>query len=149
MIKETGKGRWKKALLPAGSILLTAIITAAAWYMINGWPIAGNLRQQAEQGKIQKVRITQKEETITITDPEQLRLAAGTAQLLRVSLPGAANEGEILETEYLFTFTDGSTMQIGVSEETILKDSRQYAPGGDKSSPDLFVKITNALFFLK
>ena len=148
-MSDRTKRIWKRVLVQIGIILLTAAISAIIWYAFHGWPIAGNLRQQAEQGNIREVRITRQGESVTLTDPERLRLAAGTAQLLCVSLPGTASEGETPEMEYLFTFSDGKTMRIGVSDETILKDGRQYAPGGDKNSPTLFVNVTEGLFFLK
>lgn len=147
-MSEKAKSVWKKVLWEVVLLLIVAAISALIWYFSNGWPIAGNLRKQAEQGEIAQVRITQMGDTVTVTDPETIELAAGIAQLLKVSFPGTASEGKSPETEFLFTFADGSAMQIGVSEETILKDGRQYAAGGDKSSPALFYKVTEGLFFL-
>lgn len=147
-MSDRAKSVWKKVLREVLSFLIVAAVVAVIWYFSNGWPIAGNLRKQAEEGKISQVRITQMGNTVTVTDAGQIELAAGVAQLLTVSLPGADGEGEVPETELLFTFTDGKTLQIGVSEETVFKDGKRYAPGGDKTSPKLFHNVTEGLFFL-
>lgn len=143
------KKGWKLSFQYALPVLCAALIAALIWYFTNGLPLVDGLRKQAEQGMLTQVRITQSGETVTVTDPERLELAAGVAQLLTVSLPGKDGANETAETEYLFTFTDGKTLTIGVSGDVILKNGKLFSPGGDKSCVAMFENITKGLFFGK
>lgn len=129
------------------TVVISAITTTVLFYAVNGWQISGDLKRAVENDKISSVTISQNGETLTTDDPKQMKLAAGCALILRVTLPGKATD-LTPDTEYIFTFKDGKTVRIGTVGDTVIKDGKAYSPKGEGGSVLTFYNCTEGLFFL-
>mgnify|MGYP000520744620 CR=1 FL=1 len=140
----------KKVLKTVGKDLLlaavTILITGTLIYLLRGWPVAAGLRDRAERGEVASIEITQNGDTVTLTKPDDLTLAAGVTGTLTVAFPGSATQ-EQPETEYLFTFTDGTQTRVGASQSAVFRDGKTYRPAGEKDCTLLFYNMTEGLFF--
>lgn len=143
--------RGKRIFKSIGNTLLSCLITAVAisilYYAVNGWQIAGNLRASVEKGNIVSVKIVQNDYTVTVTEPEKIALAAGCAQILRVNLP--AKESDVTpDTNFVFEYKNGKTVQIGATDKLVIKDGKAYSPKGEGGSVKTFINCTEGIFFL-
>ena len=117
--------RIKKGLKATGKYLLiaaaAALLSGFLFYLTKGWPISMGLKERARRGKLVSVEVTRQGETATLTGEEDLLLASGTAEILTVFLPGSPSE-EKPETEYTFTFSDGTQTRVGATEAAVFRD---------------------------
>lgn len=128
------------------SMLLSAMACVFISYLVSGWQISGNLRAAAEKGNIKSVTITHNGETVTVTEPRQISLAAGCAQILRVTLPGYTTD-VTPETNLVFAYKNGKTVQIGADDNLVVKNGRGYSPKGKAGTVLTFVNCTEGIFF--
>lgn len=142
--------RAKKLLKSIGNTLLSCLITAAVfsilYYTVSGWQISGDMRAKVESNRVVSVTITHNGDTVTITDPEQMELAAGCALMLRVTLPGKSTD-VTPDTELVFTMTNGKTLQIGATDTLVIKDGKAYSPKGKGGSVKTFINCIEGIFF--
>lgn len=131
----------------ATTAVLSVVSTAIIFYAVNGWQISGDLRYAVEKDRVASVTVSQNGESLTTDDPEQMKLAAGCALILRVNLPG--RETNLMpDTEYIFEFKNGKTVQIGTVGDTVIKDGKAYSPKGAGGCVLTFYNCTEGLFFL-
>lgn len=141
--KKLFKSIWRTLL----SCLITAVVFSILYYAVNGWQISGDMRAKAENNRVVSVTITHNGDTVTITDPEQMELAAGCALMLRVTLPGKSTD-VTPDTELVFTMTNGKTVQIGATDTLVIKDGKAYSPKGKGGCIKVFRNSTEGIFFL-
>ncbi|MCC4772063.1 hypothetical protein FXV91_18415 [Methanosarcina sp. DH2] len=135
MIKKNAKFILQIAI----STAITTIILLVYFYFAHGLPAAHEL----EIANVVSVQIMQGNETITLTDGEDIEQAVNVVKILSFRF-GEANGGpaDMMCTFYL---GDGSKMEIGANNDTIFKNGRQYA--GVNDSCRLFGNLMQGIFF--
>ncbi|KKG00837.1 hypothetical protein DU40_15220 [Methanosarcina mazei] len=121
------------------STTITTIILLVYFYFAHGLPVAHEL----ERANVASVQIIQGNETITLTDDEDIEQAVNIVQILSFRF-GDANGGPA-DTTCTFDLGDGSKMEMGANNDTIFKNGRQYA--GVNDSCRLFGNLMQGIFF--
>lgn len=121
------------------STTITTIILLVYFYFAHGLPVAHEL----EKANVESVQIMQGNETITLTDDEDIEQAVNVVKILSFQF-GKANGGPA-DTTCTFYLGDGSKMEIGANNDTIFKNGRQYV--GVNDSCQLFGKLMQGIFF--
>jgi hypothetical protein len=121
------------------STIITTIILLVYFYFAHGLPVVHEL----ERANVESVQIMQGNETITLTDNEDIEQAVNIVQILSFRF-GEANGGPA-DTTCIFYLEDGSKMEIGANNDTIFKNGRQYA--GVNESCRLFGNLMQGIFF--
>ncbi|HIH74662.1 MAG TPA: hypothetical protein HA306_05480 [Methanosarcina sp.] len=135
MIKENAKFITQFVI----STTITTIILLAYFYFAHGLPVAHEL----ERANVVSVQIVQGNETITLTDDEDIEQAVNIVQVLNFRFGGA--NGGPADTTCTFYLGDGSKIEIGANNDTIFKNGRQYA--GVNESCRLFGNLMQGIFF--
>jgi len=121
------------------STIITTIILLVYFYFAHGLPVAHEL----ERASAVSVQIMQGNETVTLTNDEDIEQAVNIVQVLSFRF-GEANGG-LADTTCTFDLGDGSKMEIGANNDTIFKNGRQYV--GVNDSCKLFGNLMQGIFF--
>lgn len=108
-------------------------------YLVHGLPVAHEL----EKTNIVSVQIMQGNETVTLTDDEDIEKAVNIVKILSFRF-GEANGGPA-DTACTFYQRDGSKIEIGANNDTIFENGRQYV--GVNDSCQLFGNLIQGIFF--
>lgn len=121
------------------SFVITTIILLVYFYLVHGIPVV----QELEKMNIVSVQIIHGNETITLTDDEDIEKAVNVVKTLSFRF-GEANGGPV-DTTCIFYQRDGSKIEIGANNDTIFKNGRQYV--GVNESCQFFGHLIQGFFF--
>ena len=121
------------------STIITTIILLGYFYLAHGFPLVHEMGRD----NIASVQIMQGNETITLTDDEDIEQAVNIVKVLSFRF-GEANGGPA-DTTCTFNLRDGSKVEIGANNDTIFKNGKQYV--GVNDSCRLFGNLMQAIFF--
>ncbi len=135
--EKPGKGtlwRYLRPSLAAGTVVL------AAFFVLQGIPLARTLYRRTD---LVSVLVVQDGRQVLFTDKDDIAYAAQVPGMLARRFPAkAAGEPDTL---YVFTFEDGSELEIGVLGNAVYYDGKWYS--GAASTPDLFRQLTAGRYF--
>lgn len=137
--KEAGILRVLKFIRP---IVISAAVVLIIFFLLQGMPVARTLYKRTDL--ISALAVQNGEEKL-LTDPGEVVRAAEVAGMLARRL--SVKESGEPDTYYIFTFEDGSELQIGVLEKHVLYDGKWYS--GAAGTPDLFRNLTASRFFME
>ncbi len=121
------------------STIITTIILLGYFYLAHGFPVVHEL----ERENIASVQLMQGNETITLTDDEDIEQAVNIVKVLSFRF-GEASGGPA-DTACTFNLKDGSKMEIGANNDTIFNNGKQCV--GVNDSCRLFGNLMQAIFF--
>lgn len=131
----------RRVLMVIGSFIIGVLTDLSFSYFMDGIPVLyyDNLKHT----DIISVQITQGDETVLLTDATDIEKAARFVCTLRYRF-GKAKDSEA-EVMYVFSFEDGTKMEIGANSTTVFKNGKQYR--GDSDSCEFFITCTKGMFF--
>lgn len=121
-------------------MMLTIAILSVYFYFQRGIPLVSNLENRTD---IISVQIIQGDESILLSESKDIEQAAQVVQMLSYRF-GEAETGQI-DTMFVFTFKDGSKIELGANSTTVFKNSKQYRGNADYCN--LFIDCTQGIFF--
>lgn len=114
----------------------------AAFFVLQGIPLARTLYRRTD---LVSALVVQDGRQVLLTESDDIAYAAQVPGMLARRFPTKV-EGEP-DTLYVFTFADGSVLEIGVLGNAVYYDGKWYS--GAASTPDLFRRLTAGRFFAR
>lgn len=121
-------------------MMITIVILSVYFYFQRGIPLVSNLENRTD---IISVHVIQGDENILLSNSKDIEQAAQVAQML--SYRFGKPEGGQVDTMFVFTFEDGSKMELGANSTTVFKNGKQYR--GNTDYCKLFSNCTQGIFF--
>lgn len=122
------------------SISISLVFSLVLLYFQEGIPLVSDLQNRTD---IISVQIIQGNETVLLTDSKDIQQAVLFARVLRYRFGKA--EGGQADVMYVFTFKDGTKMELGANSTTVFKNGKQYR--GNSDFCQFFIKCTQGMFF--
>ena len=130
----------RRVLLMIGSFIIGVLTDLAFSFFMDGIPV---LYHDLKDTDIISVQIIKGDETVLLTDATNIEKAILFAKTLRYRFGKA--EGGPADVMCIFTFKDGTKMELGANSTTVFKNGKQYR--GDSDSCEFFIRCTQGIFF--
>lgn len=125
-----------------GMLIFVALICAAVYFLIEGYPLTGGF---ISDKNLTRIVVKHGNESVELNSKSEVERAYSCAATLGIRFPLGEDTDRTPDIEYLLYYEGGTRKTIGVNENTVFINGKAY--GGVKRRCKLLLTISDGFYF--